>query len=350
MGSVSGVEFSFKKTESEVDRTIDKLIELVGGVHHPDLVREMIVAALKAGKEVSNRADLRLMNTTMKEMRFTGKVFGPYKNIRKVTVFGSARTRPEEPIYKMAREFGRRLAEEGFMVITGGGPGIMQAANEGAGPEHSFGVNILLPFEQKPNPVVANNSRLITYKYFFNRKVAFLKEADAVALFPGGFGTLDEAMETLTLLQTGKHLPLPLVLIDEPKGTYWERWMRFLRDELLADGYISKEDFQLFECVNSVDDAIQRIKYFYRKFHSMRYVNGSLVIRLTSPLKDEEIARLNEKFKDILKSGGKIYPSGPFDEESDEPETLKYPRLVIDFNLKDFGRLRALIDMINSFE
>jgi hypothetical protein len=250
----------------------------------------------------------------------------------------------------MAREFGRRLAEEGFMVITGGGPGIMQAANEGAGPEHSFGVNILLPFEQKPNPVVANNSRLITYKYFFNRKVAFLKEADAVALFPGGFGTLDEAMETLTLLQTGKHLPLPLVLIDEPKGTYWERWMRFLRDELLADGYISKEDFQLFECVNSVDDAIQRIKYFYRKFHSMRYVNGSLVIRLTSPLKDEEIARLNEKFKDILKSGGKIYPSGPFDEESDEPETLKYPRLVIDFNLKDFGRLRALIDMINSFE
>ena len=350
MGSVSGVELSFKKTESEVDKTIDRLIELVGGVHHPDLVREMIVAALKAGKEVNNRADLRLMNTTMKEMRFTGKVFGPYRGVRKVTVFGSARTRPEEPIYRMAREFGRRLAEEGFMVITGGGPGIMQAANKGAGPEHSFGVNILLPFEQKPNPVVANNSRLITYKYFFNRKVAFLKEADAVALFPGGFGTLDEAMETLTLLQTGKHLPLPLVLIDEPRGTYWERWMRFLRDELLADGYISKEDFQLFECVNSVDDAIQRIKYFYRKFHSMRYVNGSLVIRLNSPLKDEEIARLNEKFKDILKPGGKIYSSGPFDEESDEPETLKYPRLVIDFNLKDFGRLRALIDMINSFD
>jgi len=349
MVAISGAELSFKKTDSEVDRVIQRLIDLTGGVNHPDLVREMIVAALKAGREINDRSDLRLMNNTMKEMRFTGKIFGPYRGVRKVTVFGSARARPEEPIYKVAREFGRRLAEEGFMVITGGGPGIMQAANEGAGTEHSFGVNILLPFEQKPNPVVANNPRLITYKYFFNRKVAFLKEADAVALFPGGFGTLDEAMETLTLLQTGKHLPLPLVLIDEPRGTYWQRWMRFLREELLADGYISKEDFQLFEYANSVEDAIQRIKYFYRKFHSMRYVDGSLVIRLNSPLKDEEIVRLKEKFRDILKPEGDIYASGPLEDESDEPETLGYPRLVVDFNLKDFGRLRALIDMINSF-
>jgi uncharacterized protein (TIGR00725 family) len=181
-------ELSFKRIDSDVDKAIDGLIELADDIDHPEIVREMIISALKAGREKNDRGHMRLMNTTMKEMRFTGKIFGPYQDVRKVTVFGSARTQPDEPIYEMARRFGKKLADAGFMVITGGGPGIMHAVNEGAGTEHSFGVNILLPFEQKPNPVVAGNPRLITYKYFFNRKVAFLKEADAIALFPGGFG------------------------------------------------------------------------------------------------------------------------------------------------------------------
>lgn len=341
-------EFSFKRTECDVDRVIDHLIEAAGHVSHPDLVREMIVAALKAGQEGDDRAHLKLMNTTMKEMRFTGKIFNPYRRVRKVTVFGSARTRTSEPIYEMARLFGQRLAEEGYMVITGGGSGIMQAANEGAGSEHSFGVNILLPFEQKPNPVLVGNPRLITYKYFFNRKVAFLKEADAVALFPGGFGTLDEAMETLTLLQAGKHMPLPLVLVDEPDGTYWSRWLRFFREELLAEGYISESDFSLFECVNSVDEAIGKINCFYKKYHSMRYVNHKLVIRLNSPIPESSIAELKREFGDMLKPGGEIRLSSAHPEERDEPDIANLPRLVMDFNLQNFGLLRHLIDHINN--
>jgi uncharacterized protein (TIGR00730 family) len=340
-------ELYFKRTEGEVDKAIDRLIEMVDDIDHPDLVREMIVAALKAGKEKNDRAHLRLMNSTMKEMRFTGKIFGPYRGVRKVTVFGSARTKPDEPIYEMASLFGKRLADSGYMVITGGGSGIMQAANEGAGSDNSFGVNILLPFEQKPNPVLIGNPRLITYKYFFNRKVAFLKEADAVALFPGGFGTLDEAMETITLLQTGKHNPLPLVLVDEPGGTYWSRWLKFFREELLSEGYISERDFSLFECVDSIDAAVDRITQFYRRYHSIRYINKKLVIRLQSAIDDSALKELNRKFADILHPGGNIYLSDPFSEEADEPEIVHLPRLVADFNLQDFGRLRNLIDEIN---
>ena len=342
-------ELHFKRTNNSVDKAIDSLIGMVEGIEEPELMREMIIAALKAGQEKQDRADLKLMNTTMKEMRFTGKIFGPYRNVRKVTVFGSARTDPEEPIYEMARLFGEKLASAGYMVITGGGPGIMQAANEGAGPEHSFGVNIMLPFEQKPNPVLIGNPRLITYKYFFNRKVAFLKEADAVVLFPGGFGTLDEAMETLTLLQNGKNLPLPLLLIEEPNGTYWERCIRFFKEELLEPNYISDGDFDLFECVHSVDEAIARINYFYSRYHSMRYVNGKLVIRLLSPLDDSSIGKLNEDFTDILKPGSRIELSGPLPQEADEPEISNLSRLIVDFNLSDFGMLRTLIDEINNF-
>jgi len=341
-------EIHFTRTNGLIDKAVDELIKVAGGVTHQDIVREMILAALKAGQEENDRADMKIMNTTMKEMRFTGKIFGPYRTVRKVTVFGSARTQPDEPIYKIARQFGEKLAGAGYMVITGGGGGIMQAVNEGAGTEHSFGVNILLPFEQKPNPVVKGNHRLITYKYFFNRKVAFLKEADAVALFPGGFGTLDEAMETLTLLQTGKHNPLPLVLVDEPgEGTYWKVFLMFLEKELLQQNYISKTDFNLFECVDSVDEAVDRINLFYRRYHSLRYVGRKTVIRLSSRINDLSVRDLNKQFSDVLFPGGKIYLSDPLPEEENETEFAHLPRLVVDFNLKDFARLRNLIDEVN---
>lgn len=343
------MKLHFTRTNGPIDESIDRLIRIAEGVHRPEYVREMILAALKAGQEDDDLADLKLMNTTLKEMRFTAKIFGPYRNVRKVTVFGSARTAPGEPVYGMAREFGRRLAESGYMVITGGGNGIMQAANEGAGPEHSFGVNIRLPFEQKANPVLEGNPRLITYKYFFNRKVAFLKEADAVALFPGGFGTLDEAMETLTLVQTGKRNPMPLMLVDEPGGTYWSKWIKFFQDELQASGYISDSDFALFERVDSVEAAVGGINRFYSRYHSMRYVNGQLVIRLTSELADNHIEKLRERFADILAPGGTMALSGPLPLEKDEQELVHLPRLVIDHNRRDFGRLRNLIDMINRF-
>jgi len=343
------MKLRFTKTNGPIDKAIDDLMDKAEGIRRPEYIRDMILAALKAGQEDDTRADLKLMNTTLKEMRFTSKIFGPYRNVRKVTVFGSARTEPDEPVYGMARAFGKKLAESGYMVITGGGAGIMQAVNEGAGPEHSFGVNIRLPFEQKPNPVVEGNPRLITYKYFFNRKVAFLKEADAVALFPGGFGTLDEAMETLTLVQTGKRNPLPLVLVDEPGGTYWTKWIRFFEDELLAHGYISPSDFSFFERVDSVDTAVNKINRFYSRYHSMRYVDGQLVIRLTSALTPRHIQKLRARFRDILLPQGDIVLSESLPAEADEPEIAHLPRLVVDFDRKDFGQLRSLIDAINEF-
>ena len=341
------MKLHFTRTNGPVDEAIDRLIELAEGVHHPDIVREMIVAALMAGKEEEDKADLKLMNTTLKEMRFTSKIFGAYYKIKKVTVFGSARTRPDEAVYLMAHQLGVKLAEAGYMVITGAGGGIMQAVNEGAGPDYSFGVNIRLPFEQQPNQVLAGTPRLITYKYFFNRKVAFIKEANAIALFPGGFGTLDEAMETLTLWQTGKHDPMPLILVDEPGGNYWSRWIRFFEEELLARGYISAADFNLFERVESVDEAVEKINGFYRRYHSIRYVEKQLVVRLLSDIGPECTAELNNRFRDILVPGGKITGSGALPEEADEPELSALPRLVVDFNRRDFGRLRSLIDAIN---
>jgi len=308
----------------------------------------MILAALKAGQESEDVADLKLMNSTLKEMRFTSKIFAPYRTVRKVSVFGSARTRPDEALYKMASLFGRKLAETGHMVITGGGPGIMQAVNEGAGSEHSFGVNIRLPFEQRANPVVDGNPKNIMYKYFFNRKVAFLKEADAIALFPGGFGTLDEAMETLTLVQTGKRYPLPLVLVDEPGGTYWSHWLGLVEQELLAQGYISATDLRLFECVDSAAEAIARIDRFYLRYHSLRYVKDKLVLRLSSPVDSQAVHELNSRFADLLTPQGDFSLSEPLPEEGDEPEIQHLPRLIVDFNRQDFGRLRELIDAINA--
>ncbi len=339
---------SFSQPNEHIDPLIEELMDRAEGIQHRELVREMILAALKAGQESRSVLDLKLMNTTLKEMRFTAKVFGPYRHKRKVTVFGSARTIPEDSIYAMARALGRALAESGFMVITGGGPGIMQAANEGAGPENSFGVNIRLPFEQAINPVVHQTPRSITYKYFFNRKVAFLKEADAVALFPGGFGTLDEAMETLTLLQTGKHNPVPLVLVEPPEGTYWVRFVQFLKDELLSRRLISPSDFHLFRRIPSVEGAVDEIRQFYRRYHSLRYVKDSLILRLSQPLPAGSEDLLREDFQDILRPGGTIRLGPPHEEEKDESDCGNLTYLYVDFNRRDFGRLRQFIDAVNS--
>lgn len=342
------MELHFTKTNGPVDEAIDRLVDLAGDIGQQDLVREMILAALKAGQENEDKGALRFMSSTLKEMRFTAKAFAPYREVRKVSVFGSARTQKGDSIYEMAHRFGEKAARAGYMVITGGGPGIMQAVNEGAGPEHSFGVNIRLPFEQKPNPILEGSPRSIMYKYFFNRKIAFLKEADAVVLFPGGFGTLDEAMETLTLLQTGKHDPLPVILVDAPGGIYWSRWLEFLEKVLLQQGYIGACDCKLFDRVDSVDDAILKINRFYFTYHSLRYVGDRLVIRLKSNVDKKKVAELKERFSDILTPQGDILLSPALAEEASEPEIADLPRLVIDFDRKDFGRLRNLIDVLNN--
>jgi uncharacterized protein (TIGR00730 family) len=342
------LKLGFSRENGAVDTIIDQLIELAGGVQYPDNVREMILTALKAGQENPQRADLKLMTSSLKEMRFTAKVFAPYRDVKKVTIFGSARIKPDEAVYRLARDLGEKLARTGYMVITGGGQGIMQAANEGAGAEHSFGVNIRLPFESQPNHILEGSPRSITYKYFFNRKVAFIKEADAVALFPGGFGTQDEAMEVLTLVQTGKRYPIPLVLVDEPGGTYWSLWKRYVEQELAARGYIGTDDFSLFDMVQSADDAVAIIDRFYSRYHSLRFVGERLVIRLRSPIDTETVVGLQDQYADILVNGGDFCVADPLPEEADEPDMSHLPRLVLDFNRREYSRLRQLIDSINA--
>ncbi len=346
-GDTGKMPLSFERTGGPVDRAIDELMDLAGHVQDREIVREMIITSLKAGREGVSRADLKLMNMSLKEMRYTSKVFAPYRTVRKVTVFGSARTLPDEPIYHMARRLGELLAQEGCMVITGGGPGLMQAVNEGAGPEHSFGVNIRLPFEQKANPVLDGLPRSINYKYFFNRKVAFVKEADAVILVPGGFGTLDEAMEILTLVQTGKRAPLPIILLDLPDGTYWMRWEELMREELLGRGAIGLSDFLLFKRLESPEEAVSRVVRFYRRYHSLRYVGPKLVIRLKGIPDPFPLGGLRAEFADILSPGGDLELSGPLPVERDEPDLLSLSRLVVDFNRTDFGRLVQFIDRLN---
>ncbi|MBW6509423.1 MAG: TIGR00730 family Rossman fold protein [Desulfuromonadales bacterium] len=338
---------SFDRNNGDIDEYIDLMMSKAE-VHHPRLIREMILTALKSGQENNYMADQKLMRTTMKEMRYTNKIFAPYRHRKKVTVFGSARTTPDEPIYQTCVQFCRQLVEHNYMVITGGGPGIMLAGNEGAGAENSFAVNIHLPFEQETNPVMSEDDKVITYRYFFNRKVAFLKEAHAVALFPGGFGTLDESMEIMTLMQTGKNPPIPLVLIDD-EGGYWDDWFKFLRDSLFKRGLISGQDFGLFTITRDYREAIQVIDEFYRNYHSMRYVGKKLVVRLNKQLSQEQCDTLISEFSEILAPDGAMILTEALPEEHDQPDLHKLPRLIIDFNQRSFGLLSALIRRINVF-
>lgn len=342
------IELSFSRKNDEVDALIQELMDKVGGIYHPALVREMIISALKAGQETSYLADMKMLNNTMKEMRYTNKVFAPYRDRKKVTIFGSARTAQDDFSYRLCLEFSRRLAERGYMIITGGGPGIMRAGNEGAGSENSFAVNIYLPFEQSPNIVMANTPRLITYKYFFNRKVAFVKESDAIAVFPGGFGTLDEAMEVFTLIQTGKTTPKPLLLIDDETG-YWEGWLQFIKMKLLGKGFISADDFSIFTITRDVDEAIQVIEEFYSNYHSHRFVDGKLVIRMNKILTDQQIDELAAEFPEIMVAGSSIKRTAALPEEADEPDILHLPRIILEFDHHFYGLLIAFIRQLNVF-
>lgn len=342
------MELKFSRDNGELDEIIDKLVEKAGDIHHPHSVREMIITALKAGQESDYLADQKLLNSTMKEMRYTNKVFAPYRRKKKVTIFGSARTERDDPMFDKCVTFSRLLAEKGYMIITGGGGGIMEAGNEGAGAENSFAVNIRLPFEQMPNYVMLANPRLITYKHFFTRKVAFVKETDAIALFPGGFGTLDEAMEVFTLIQTGKTSPKPLVLVDDEDG-YWKRWFDFMKECLLGKGYISGEDFSIFTITRDEHEAIRAIEEFYRNYHSLRFVNSHLIIRLTKELTKENIEILEEEFPELRLPDTRICACSPFPEESDEPDLLKLQRISLRFNHRHYGLLMAFIRRINTF-
>ena len=342
------MELSFSKSNEQIDQLITRLIEESGGIYHPAVIKEMLLSVLKLGQDVDYLADLKLINRTLREMRYTAKVFGPYRHRKKVTIFGSARTEETDEMYKKCVRFSRSLAESNYMVITGGGPGIMQAGNEGAGSENSFAVNIRLPFEQKPNPVMYRNPRLVTYKYFFNRKVAFVKESDAIVVFPGGFGTLDEAMEVFTLVQTGKTSPKPLILMDDEDG-YWERFFDFIKESLLVKGFISGEDFSLFTITRNEDEALQVINTFYKVYHSLRFIENRLVIRLQKVLSRDQIATLAKEFPELIKDGDEIRCCSAFPEEIDQPDLAALPRISLLFSHHHYGLLIAFINRINSF-
>jgi uncharacterized protein (TIGR00730 family) len=310
------------------------------------LVQQLKETADKLIRDQANRGDVKLLSTALKELRYAFKVFAPYRQKRKVTVFGSARLPTEHPAYAQAVEFSRRMAEAHFMVITGAASGIMEAGHVGAGRENSIGVNILLPFEQDANAVIAGDAKLMHLKYFFTRKLLFVKESDAVALFPGGFGTLDEGFEVLTLIQTGKSHLFPIVMIDEPGGDYWKQWHHYVEQVLLKRGMISPSDLALYKVTDSVDEAVAEVLNFYRVYHSMRYVDGSLVLRLQHVLSEPLLEKIRTEFADIVEAGT-FELTGALPAEANDTHLAAFPRLCFRFDRKNLGRLRMLIDTIN---
>jgi uncharacterized protein (TIGR00730 family) len=328
----------------------------VHDVPHPDddrhqvgieqLVQQIKETADKLVRDHANRGDVKLVNTALKELRYAFKVFAPYRQRRKVTVFGSARLKEDHPAYQQAVLFSRKVAEAGFMVITGAASGIMEAGHVGAGRENSIGVNILLPFEQEANAIIAGDVKLMHLKYFFTRKLLFVKESDAVALFPGGFGTQDEGFEVLTLVQTGKSHLFPIVMVDEPGGDYWKRWQQFVEDVLVARRMVSPTDLALFKVTDSADAAVAEVQNFYRVYHSMRYVNGDLVLRLQRPLPEPLFERIRVEFADIIEAGT-FEQTSALPAEANDPHLAALPRLRFRFDRQSLGRLRMLIDVIN---
>jgi uncharacterized protein (TIGR00730 family) len=326
---------------------IQQLIQQHGGSDNADLVEDIIETALRLADDKADRLDVKVITSALKELRYASKIFAPFRGQRKVTVFGSARTRPETAEYQQAVAFGKAIVDHGFMVITGGGEGIMGAAQHGAGRDKSFGLNIRLPFEQEPNIDIAGDRKLINFKYFFTRKLCFIKESDAIVLFPGGFGTHDEGFEALTLMQTGKSQPKPLVFVDRPRGNYWKTWWRFVEDQLLDEALISKEDLSLFKVTDDVEDACKEIMHFYSNYHSSRYVKDALVLRVKYPVTENLLRTLNARFSGICVNGGQFRASGSLPEEENEPELKGLHRIVFPFNRTNFGRLRSLIDVVN---
>lgn len=312
-----------------------------------EFVQQIKEVADKLNKDGASRGDAKLLASALKELRHCFRVFAAHRGIRKATVFGSARTPVDHPAYQAAVDFSKKMAENGWMVITGAASGIMEAGHVGAGRDMSFGLNILLPFEQGANTVIAGDPKLMNMRYFFTRKLAFIKESDAVVLFPGGFGTHDELFETLTLIQTGKTHVFPIVLVDEPGGTYWTRWQDFVKEDLLARGYISPGDLHLYTITDSVEAAVDECRNFYKVYHSMRYVKGELVLRLQATPPADLVEAINKEFAAIC-VGGRFEVCGALPAEANEPALADLPRLKFRFNKHAHGRLRQLINRVNA--
>ncbi len=342
----------YRTGDDELDQRVFALLDEAGidQVHgDADLVFELVVSALRLGRERHERGDLKIASASLKEMRYSFEVFRPYREVPKVAIFGSARTPEDDPDYHTARTFARAIVDQGWMAITGAGPGIMTAGIEGAGADNSFGVNIILPFEPGAAEPIANDHKLINFRYFFTRKLAFVKESWGFVLFPGGFGTMDETFELLTLVQTGKSYLAPIVLMDAPDSTYWDTWYDFIQDELLEKGLISPADLELVTLTSSVDEAVDELCGFYEVYHSMRYVGRQLVVRLKRPISDELLERLNDEFSDIVEKG-RIERTDAHAVEIADHDHAELPRLMLRFDRRSHARLRRMVRTINRGE
>lgn len=330
-------------------KNIQNLIVTCGGSSdsfESELVMQLIQNSLRLLTEGHDTGQLKLITRAMKEMRYAYRIFNKYTGTQRVSIFGSARTPENHPDYLAARDFSIRMAEKGWMCITGAANGIMKAGLEGHVEEKGFGLSIKLPFEIPTNLFIEGDPKHITFRYFFTRKLMFMSHSNALAAFPGGFGTMDELFEALTLIQTGKAEIIPIILLEGEKGIYWRNWEQFIEKQFLANGWISSEDKNLYYIAKSSEDAVEHIQHFYRRYHSSRYVKENLVLLLKEPLKSEQVALLNEKFVKLVQSG-EIRMTPPFPEEKQE---LDLPRLTFHHTRSNFGLLRKLIDQINDFD
>jgi len=335
--------------DREQDKQIHELVDKLATGDRGCMLAEMMITAVRLSKGAATDGDFKMLNRALKEMRHANEVFASFRGERKVAVFGSARTKPSEDEYKTAVRFSKRMKDEGFMTITGAGPGIMAAGNEGAGRDNSFGLNISLPFETSANEFILNDEKLIDFNFFFTRKLSFVKEADAAVAFPGGVGTMDELFEALTLIQTGKATVYPIVLVDAKGGTYWKFWLQFVEEHLMRLNLISKTDFALFKVTDDIEVAVEEILQFYKNFHSYRYIGDKLVLRIQHKLSDAAIEDLNKEYKDIIKDGV-IEQCGALAAETLEEDLADMSRIVLRHKRRDFGRLRMLIDSVNLAE
>jgi uncharacterized protein (TIGR00730 family) len=336
----------YRTKDRDLDRRIVELLDAAGATANRDQLFEIVVTAVRLAADNADRLDLKIANAALKELRYAFKVFAPYRDTPKVTIFGSARTLPDDPLYAQTRRFAAEIASRGWMVVTGAGPGIMAAGLEGAGRAMSFGINIRLPFEQGANPYIAADPKLIEMKYFFTRKVALMKESAGFVVLPGGFGTLDELLELLTLLQTGKAPPAPIVCLEVPGGNYWHGWRDFLEREVVTRGLISPEDDCLLTVTDDVTEAVDEILGFYRNYHSIRYVGDLLVIRLRREPTEDDLADLSKRFADICVEG-EIEATEALPPEVADDDVIELPRICLQFDRMHQARLRQLIDALN---
>lgn len=335
-----------KEQSESIDSLVTDILDKFQVKNNRDVLRHLLVTAATMAQSNFERLNLKIATDALREFTNAFKVFEPYHSQRKITLFGSARTSPTDPAYAVAKEVASRLSQKGWMTITGAGQGIMLAGLEGAGPEMSFGINIKLPFEQGANHIIANDPKLVEMKYFFTRKVMLMKESDGFVIMPGGFGTLDETFELLTLIQTGKAQPAPVVLLDAKGGTYWNAWHKFINEEVISRDLVSRPDESLFLITQDIDAAIAEILDFYRNYHSLRFVGKKLIMRVNTLPTDDELSKLNSEFQDLCQSGA-IEPYNATPQEIADGDYTALPRLSFEFNRVSHGRLRQLINAIN---